>query len=175
MRSVRRKGTTIAEMPLALWIILMMCFCMLIVATESMRFGFFWNACREAAQQAAKSQTFLVDSAVGQSACNAATTWAGKATSSFTGITLIQPVNVYILSTDVNSGSQTKGLNRTPLTNAADTTNNIYDIQVELNGQIEPLIRFSQSFLGDVPGLTIPFAVTVKSQYTSEVPQGLNQ
>jgi hypothetical protein len=175
MKCRASRGTTIAEMPLALWIILMMCFCLLILATETIRFGFFWNACRESAQQAAKCQTFLVDSAVGTSACNTATAWAGTATSAFTGITLLQPVNVYILSTDVISGQTTKSLNRIPLGAAADITNNIYDIQVELNGQIEPLIRFSHDYFGDVPGLTIPFPITVRSQYTSEVPQGLNQ
>ena len=169
------RGTTIAEMPLALWIIIMMCFCMLILATESMRFGFFWNACREAAQQAAKCQTFLLNSSVGPSACNTASTWAQTASSSFTGITLVQPVNVYILSTNVISGVQTKNPSWTPLPVAADTTNNIYDIQVELNGQIAPLIAFSQSYFGNVPGLTVPFSITVRSQYTSEVPQGLNQ
>ena len=64
MRKRSNRGTTIAEMPLALWIILMICFCCLILCTETIRFGFFWNACREAAQQAAKCQTFLVNSSV---------------------------------------------------------------------------------------------------------------
>lgn len=94
---------------------------------------------------------------------------------SFTGITLIQPVNVYILTTNVISGQQTKGASQTPLAQAADIQNNIYDIQVEMNGQIDPLIAFSHDYFGDVPGLTIPFPITVRSQYTSEVPQGLNQ
>jgi hypothetical protein len=57
---------------------------------------------------------------------------------------------------------------------AADTNTYIYDIQVELNGQVDPLIPFI-SMMGSVPGLTGPFPVTVRSQYSCEIPQGLNQ
>ncbi|MDR3612305.1 MAG: hypothetical protein P4L53_01990 [Candidatus Obscuribacterales bacterium] len=168
-------GTTLAEMPLALWIIIMLCFSLLILATETIRFGFFWNACREAALHAAQCQTFVVDSAVGKSACNTATSWATLASSSFSGITIVPPVNVYILQTDVYAGTTSKSLSRVPLVNAVDTSRNIYDIQVELNGQIDPLISFGQSWFGSVPGLNAPIPVTVHSQYTAEVPQGLNK
>jgi hypothetical protein len=173
-RQRRVSGTTLAEMPLALWIIVMLCFSLLILATETIRFGFFWNACREAALHAAQCQTFVNDSTVGKSACNTASSWATLATSSFAGITLLS-VNVYIVQTDVNSGATTKSVSRTALVNAVDTSRNIYDIQVELNGQVEPLISFAQSWFGSVPGLCAPIPVTVHSQYTAEVPQGLNK
>lgn len=162
-----------AEMPVALWLIILMCFPMLMLATTTLRFGFFWNACREAAQRAASCPTFLNDTGLGVSACNTADFWVNKATSSFSGISVVS-TNVYILQTDVNNGTCTKSANRTPLVNPADTTNNIYDIQVEINGQVDPLIPFISS-MGSVPGLTGPFPVTVKSQYNCDVPQGLNQ
>lgn len=170
-----RKGTTLAEMPVALWLILMMCFAFLILCTETMRFGFFWNACREAAMHAAKCQTFEADSAVGPSACTVADQWAQKATAAFSGLSLTN-VNVYILSTTAATAVSTKNPNRKKLATAADTDNCIYDIQVEMSGNVEPLIRFPVSgFLGNVVGLTAPFPVVVRSQYTAEVPQGLNQ
>ena len=171
-----RRGTTMAEMPAALWLLILMCFPMIIVATSSLRFGFFWNAAREAAMQAAKCQTFQNNSAVGISAVNTADAWAAQATNSFSGITITPPVNVYILQTNVTSGTTTKGTSRTALTTAADTANNIYDIQVEINGQIAPLVPVVfGGIVGPVPGLTAPFPVVVRSQYVSEVPQGLNK
>jgi hypothetical protein len=170
------RGTTMAEMPAALWLLILMAFPLIIVATSAMRFGFFWNACREAAMQAAKCQTFQTDSAVGISSINTADSWAAKAASGFSGITIVPPVNVYILQTNVVSGTTTKHTNRTALAAAADTDNNIYDIQVELNGQIEPLFRVPfAGIAGPIPGLTGPYPVVVRSQYTSEVPQGLNK
>jgi hypothetical protein len=172
----RRNGTTMAEMPLALWIIIMLCFTLLIFVTNFMRFGFFWNACREAAQQAAKAQTFLNDTvATGPSACTVANTWGALATNCWSGLTLTA-TNVYIVQTNVITQTTTTYPTRTKLAAAADTTQNIYCIQVELQGQIAPLVPFStQGFFGNVPGLTGPFPVDVKSQYTAEVPQGLNQ
>jgi hypothetical protein len=172
----RKRGTTIAEMPAALWLLILMAFPMIIVATSALRFGFFWNACRESAMQAAKCQTFLTSTSVGPSACSTADAMSAQAAGAFTGITIIPPVNVYIMSTNVNTSTTTKGATRTPLAAAADTANNIYDIQVEINGQVEPLIRVPFAGLqGAVPGITGPYPVVVRSQYTSEVPQGLNQ
>lgn len=174
-RRLRRlSGTTMAEMPVALWLIILMCFPMLMLATTTLRYGFFWNACREAAQRASACQTFLVDTPQGQSACTTADFWVNKAVGSFSGITVVGAPNVYILQTNVATQTQTKNPNRTPLAVAADTNTYIYDIQVELNGQVDPLIPFI-SMMGSVPGLTGPFPVTVRSQYSCEIPQGLNQ
>jgi len=171
-----QRGTTMAEMPAALWLLILMAFPLIIVATSSLRFGFFWNACREAAAQAAKCQTFQNNSSVGISAVNTAAAWATQAAGSFSGITIIPPVNVYIMSTNVISGVTTKNPANTALPAAADTANNIYDIQVELNGQIQPLVTVPMAGIaGPIPGITQPFPVVVRSQYTSEVPQGLNQ
>jgi len=141
-----------------------------------MRFGFLWNAAREAALQAAQCQTFQNDSSIGVSAVNTADLWATKATAGFQGIAIVPPVNVYIVQTNVQSGATTRGTSRTALSAAADTDNNIYDIQVEINGQIQPLVTVPFGGGGiNVPGLTAPFPVTVRSQYSAEVPQGLNK
>lgn len=166
-----------AELPLAMWIMIVgLCFPLLVIATSSMRFGFFWNACREAAQQAARCQTFQNNSSVGTSAINTADQVAALSANSFSGISIVPPVNVYILQTNVISGQSTKNPSRTKLAAAADTDNNVYEIQVELNGMIQPLISNPVTgMLGSIPGLTGPFPVTVRAQYSCEVPQGLNQ
>jgi hypothetical protein len=163
-------------MPVALWIIVLLCFSLLILATETIRFGFFWNACRESAQTAARCQTFLANTTGGgPSACSTADSMATSATQAFSGLILTQ-VNVYILATNVTTQATTKNPSRQPLANAADVTQNLYYIQVELIGQIQPLITFPiTGWVGNVPGLTAPFPITVRSQYSAEVPQGLNQ
>lgn len=173
-RRSRFGGTSMVEMPIALWIMVLLCFPLLILATEALRFGFFWNACREAAQQAAKCQTFQVNSSTGPSSVTVATQWAAKATQAFNGLTL-NAVKVYIVTTDVTSQQSTASPNGQKLQAAADVTNNIYAIRVELDGQIDPLVSGFQGVFGPVPGLTGPFPVMVKSQYSAEVPQGLNQ
>jgi hypothetical protein len=171
----RERGTTIVELPLALWIIVLLLFSMLVLATELLRFGFFWNACREAAKQAAQCQTFQTDSSIGPSSVTTAQTWSSNATNSFAGLTLLQ-TNTYIIQMDVNSGVKTKYPAGQALSAAADITKYIYDIQVEMQGQIEPLVRFGAGGeFGSVPGLTTAYQVVVRSQYTSEVPQGLNK
>ena len=98
------------------------------------------------------------------------------AANSFNGISIIGPVQVYILQTDVSSGVQTQNPVRQKLPAAADTDKNIYEIQVQLDGQVEPLIRYPVTgMFGAIPGLTGPFPVTVKAQYSCEIPQGLDQ
>ena len=142
----------------------------------TLRFGFFWNAAREAALQASQCQTFQSDTSAGPSSVTTANKVAALASQAFTGITLVPPVNVYILQTNVTSKISQKGTANTALPLPADITNNIYDVQVELNGQIEPLIRAANNgMLGSIPGLTGPFPVVVRAQFNSEVPQGLNQ
>jgi len=172
--SRRRRGTTLAEMPLALWIIVVgICFPLLMLAIITVRYGFFWNACRQAAQQASKCPTFENNSSQGPSAVNTADQVAGMAASSFNGISIVNPVHVYILQTDVSAGTSITNPDRQKLAAAADTDKNIYEIQVALNGLIAPLVPVSS--LGNIPGLTSPFPVTVRAQYSCEVPQGLDQ
>lgn len=174
-RVARARGTTISEMPLALWIIILLCFSLLILASITIRFGFFWNACRQAAQSGAKCQTFATTTSLGPSACAAADLMIQRSTAAFSGISANQ-VNIYILITDVNTKTTTKNPSRTALAAAADTGNFIYSIQVELIGQVNPLIQFPvQGLVGNVPGLTGPVPVVVRSQYAAEVPQGLNK
>lgn len=104
---------------------------------------------------------------------NTADQVASMAANSFNGISIVNPVHVYIVQTDVSAGSSVSNPDRQKLPAAADTDQNIYEIQVQLDGLIAPMVPVNS--FGDIPGLTSPFPVTVKAQYSCEVPQGLDQ
>jgi hypothetical protein len=175
-----------AEMPVAIWLMVMcIAFPLIVLVTLSIRFGLFWLAAREAVQKAAQCQTYLVDppaSIGGQSSVNTAQQVTMRACSSFGGITLASPAEVYIIQMPVVVGEQGRpaatstpiGPN-TKLTAPADSENNIYQIQVILKGQIAPLVSLPVAVLGPIPGLTTPFPVTVKAQQQVEDVQSLNE
>lgn len=175
-------GTTIAEAPLALWIIILsMAFPLLILVMTSVKYGFFWNAARDACKQASQAQTFENPPPNGGlSAVATANSVATTAANSFSGITLVPPVNVFIIRTDLVSGVDTK----LPVPNQRlvggdappDPEQYYYAIQVELNGTVEPFIRHpGLTQMGpSIPGLTTAFPVSVKSQFPFENVQGLD-
>lgn len=164
-----------AELPLAIWlVILCFAFPLLILATLSIRYGFFWNAAREACTQAAHCQTFLANTAVGgTSAVNTANNVASTAASAFTGITMTS-CDVIIISSTIPGGVITRGAPGAKLASPADPENNQYTIEVALTGQVEPLIRQSGGVMGQIVGLTAPFPVKVTWQNAFENTQGLN-
>ncbi len=181
-RRNHRIGSTIAEAPLALWIVIMaMAFPLLILVMTSLKYAFFWNAARDACKQACSAQTFENPPPSGQSAVAIATSVANAAAASFDGITIIPPVNVFIIRTDLTTGNPEKlavpnqrlqGSGYAP----PDPENYFYSIQVELDGNVEPLIRHpGVGALGiPIPGLTAPFRVSVTSQQPFENTQGLD-
>ncbi len=181
-RRTRHRGNSMVELPLALWLILVcLAFPLIMLATMAIRYGFFWNAAREAAQNAAKCQTFLAnDASAGLiSSVNTARFWAVKSAQAFSGITL-GPIpgsgcQVFILYTDLGGTSGNQPAD-TPLATAADPLNNVYTIQVQLSGSFDPLLPMPGGILGvGVPGLTSPAPVMVLSTAGAEVPQGLNK
>lgn len=170
------------ELPLALWIIIVcLALPLMMLATLAIRWGFFWNAARESAQNAAKCQTFLADdpSAGLISSVNTARFWATRSAQAFTGITLGpipgQGCQVFILMTDLTGTTSNRPAD-TPLGSAADPINNVYTIQVQLSGSFDPLLPMPGGIFGvGVPGLTAPAPVAVLSTAGAEVPQGLNR
>jgi hypothetical protein len=168
------------EMPMALWVMVVcIAFPMIVMVTLSIRFGLFWNAAREAVKQAAQCQTYEVDppaSIGGQSAVNTAQQVTNQALSTFSGITLVAPAQVYIVQVPLGAPGTTTLIGPgTKLTAPADSDNYIYQIQVILQGQIAPLVPLNASVFGVIPGLTAPFPVSVKAQQQVENMQGLNE
>jgi hypothetical protein len=179
----RSRGTSMAEMPMALWLMVMcIAFPLIILVTMSIRYGLFWNAAREAVQKAAQCQTYQIDPPAtigGSSSVNTAQQVTAQACASISGISLVSPAQVYIvqvpLATAGASGSSTSIGPNTKLTGPADCDNYIYQLQVILKGQIAPLVPLPVGVFGPIPGLTMPFPITVKAQQQVEDVQSLNE
>lgn len=179
-------GTTMAEMPLALWILILgIAFPLIIMIMMTVKFGFFWNAARDACKQAVQAQTFSgAPPQGGLSAIDTAENVATSAASMFSGITLLpgadgRMAQVRILKTDLISGTTTTLALNQRLTGGdapPDPDQFYYAVQVVLEGQIEPFMNHPGVDLSGapVPGLTVPFRVSVSSQFPFENIQGLD-
>ena len=172
------RGTTIAELPLALWIIFVgIGFPLFILATITLRFALFYQAARESALQASQSQTFFLDPAAPSTALSCvhqAVQTATQVQNSFSGFT-INSTNVYIITTPVTtSGAGTPVVTgpNTPLL-VVDTDLNMYQIRVVVAGVVQPLVALPTPFFGNIPGLTQGFPVTVSEERVFENPDGL--
>lgn len=177
-----KRGTSLAEAPLALWIILItMAFPLLILVMTSIKFAFFWNAAREAAKAAAATQTFQVNQPSGAlSAVNTATNMANLASNAFSGITLMNPVKVFIIRTDLTTNADykfpTPNVKLSPPDAPPDPEKYYYSIQVVLDGRVEPFLQHPgfQSIGVAIPGLTTSYPIQVSSQFPFENLQGLD-
>ncbi len=181
-------GTTIAEVPLGLWIVFIgIAFPAFMLATMTVRFALFWEATRMAAEAACQCQTYQNDSTgAGNllptsstlSAVNQATTTAQQVAALFPGVT-VGTVKTWIIQTPVSQPqggqnvAQVYGPN-TALGLPADTQQYMYQIRVTLIGQIQPIIPYAGGFMGSVPGATQPIAVQLSEDRVFENPGGLN-
>ena len=149
-----------------------LCFPLLTLGAVTIRYGFLLAASRDAAHMAAAARTFQTNSSTSDlSACNVASGQASLTAGKFTGVT-VSNVSTNIVTIALSNNSVSK--RTTPLTSPADTTNNIYGIEVSVTGTIAPLIAGNPNF-PRVPGLSGPMTVTISSQEICENPQGLNQ
>jgi hypothetical protein len=175
----RRRGTTIAELPLGLWIVFVgIGFPLFILATLTARFALFWEAAREAAQAACQAQTFYSNPpfpATALSAVNAANSAANNVLSTFPGSSLTQPVQVWIVITPVtNRGSLIPSLYGPNMAlSAVDTDVNMYQVRVVLTGKVQPVVTLPIPYFGNIPGLTQAFPTTVAEERVFENPEGL--
>lgn len=81
-------------------------------------------------------------------------------------------IKVGIVVVDNNSGLKT-GPIYTPLPAPVDAFNKIYYLDVEVLGQIDPLVTYTGGLLGPIPGLTSPFFMYAHGQEVFENPKGL--
>jgi len=72
----------------------------------------------------------------------------------------------------LNGSTSTRQTN--PLSQPANTTANAYNFEVAIQAQIMPIFTCPAVFF-NVPGLTAPMSVTVKSDSFFENTQGLTQ
>jgi hypothetical protein len=168
------RGTAIAEFAPTIWLLFsIFTFPLLAFATIGLRYMFFVNAARLTAASASQSKSFLTNvSSTQLSAVNDANLIAKQSVQGFSGVTL-NTITTQIVVCNFSSGAITR--QTTALVQAADTSANSYNIEILMNGQINPFITVPKGVLGSVPGLTAPFVITVRAAMFAENPQGLNQ
>jgi hypothetical protein len=170
----KQKGSMIADVPAALWVLLVLfTFPLIDLAAITIRYTFLVTASRDAAHAAAQAKSFFT-SVSGQypSAVILAEQQANTSAQGFSEIS-INNVKTNIVTTNINSGAVSR--RSTPLTAAADTSTNLYQIEVEITGQINPLITNHSGSLLNIPGISSPMQVVVASREYCEFPQGLTQ
>jgi len=176
-------GVTITELPAGLWIIFVgICMPLLCLVLTTLRYTLFWEAAREAADAASQAQSYNLS---GMGSVSLAQNTAVNVAALFSGVT-INPDDVQCwiivtpfanLNTPGNSGpppSTVIGPN-TALTTPADTSKNLYQLRVDVSGQLQPMLYLPTSVFGAIPGLNQPFPVKISMVRVFENPQGLYQ
>lgn len=174
MSKRNRKGTTLLELPIAIWLIFVMLLMpMLSMATMGLRYAILNVVVANAAQAAARAKTFEAVSSDGKPpATQVAPDTMAREIGKFSGMS-VQSVAVGIVQTPVNSGAPTRTTAK--LAQPADTSRNIYQIETSVRGQIQPLFLITPALIGNVPGVSAPLPVTFVAREMAENPQGLNK
>ncbi len=174
-RRMRRTQTGgFADVGGVLWFLLLcLTFPLLDLSTIGLRYTFLLGAARDAATDAAVANTFLTDSSASDlSAVNMAVARTNQNAKSFRGVKLLN-VRTNLLITNLTTNAVTR--QSTPLSAPADTSQNLYQIEVVVTGDVDPLLTYNNKFFGSVPGLTGPARFVVTSQSVAENPEGMNQ
>lgn len=171
-----KKGSFIAEAPLALWVLFFMfTFPFLDFATVMLRYTFVVSALRDGVHAAAHAKTFSTNiSSTNLSAINAASAAVNATATAFREIA-VSKIKTRILQTNITTKVLTVYSYNTALTVAADDSVNLYEIETTVTGSINPLIKVNTGIFPGVPGLTKPVPVTISAREYCEYPQGLNQ
>lgn len=174
MRKRNCYGSLLVETPTALWILfVLLTIPMIDLASVMIRYTFMVAASRDAAHFAGRAKSFMSDLTVDDpSAMNLANTAARSTAGSFSEIS-VSSVTTRLLITNLATRVVTR--RTTPLTSPADTTANLYEFEVSVAGQINPLVPFMAGPLARIPGLSAPVPVTVTSRSFVENSQGLMQ
>ncbi len=169
-------GTTIAELPMVLWLIFMgIGMPLLSLSLITARYALFIESAREAADAACSCQSFSAIS--GSSSTNSITLAQNTAVavaSTFPGIA-VSPDNVTcaIVSTPLAGGNSTVGAANTSLAIPPDPSQNLYQIQVTVTGQIQPMLAMPLPGFLNIPGLSAPMVATTTMQRVYQNPSGL--
>lgn len=171
---VNQIGSFVAELPLSLSMLLLgFTFPLMDLASVAFRTTFLIASARDGVHQAARSKTFLADTSPTElSAQHAATQQANATILPYPGVRI---TNVVTDIVQINLTTHVITRFNAPLALPADTSTNAYNLETSVTGQVDPLLMFSSSILGNVPGLTGPITTTATSQEFCEYPQGLNQ
>jgi len=147
-----------------------------VMAAITIRATLLNAAAKDAAHAAAKALTFEQAEEGHPSARQLAESTAYATAGKFPGVT-ISRVSTSIIVTDADKPSEPSSVRTTklPPSEVIDTSKNVYSVQVEVSGQVEPMVRFSLPVFGDVPGLTKPMEMKVTGVEMFENAEGLKE
>lgn len=171
-RQNRQKGSFIAEVPIVLWfLIFLLFFPLLDLMAVTIRTTFLFMAAHNAATSASRARSFST-SINGYPTANTLANNAAQQTVQYFGGVQIPTMETAIVVTNVSSKATSRYTS--PLSTPADSIANTYQIEVKLNGVIDPLIPYNAGIFGNIPGLTQPINLTVTDRRYAENPQGLS-
>lgn len=182
----KNRGTSIAELGPALFLVLLiMVLPMACLASLGIRYTLLFYAVRQAAREAAKSTQFQTNqSALQKSAINRAReVMALFASSAGANGLKVNPADVHCFVDIINIASGTAsspGMDTAvPAGTPISTTQNVYNVRVQVDGTVRPLFEASGDSGGwfgvGVPGLSRPFPVRMVSAAMAERPDGLDK
>lgn len=168
---IRKANGSIAELPAVLWVL----FCLLIfplldLAAIGFRSAEISMAAQRACQMASRAGSFQAGVNGNKSAVEIALAETNNLAKDYGGVR-VSSVKTSILTTNVDTRNVT--VVDHPLTSAANTADNIYQIRVEVTADVQPLITIPYLPLA-ISGVTQAMKVTCSDQQYAECPQGLN-
>jgi hypothetical protein len=170
-------GANLAEFGPAVFILFIVVF---IPAINLVAFG--WGTATaifitsQSAKAAAVSENY-------DTALSSATTTAANLTNSYIGkLAHLKPVegyndsgiDLYIVATNILTNKTSLAGPNLPLRGVVDTTNNVYEYQIQTKYEIAPLLNLARTpMLNNIPIISKPTILSFTSQQSAEYPNGL--
>ncbi len=170
-------GNSVVELPICLSLLFLMFFLPLTNLTMiGMRAFAVFSAARSAASVAGRSFSFAENSAQDKPSAKhvapGAAILAAQACPAGARLKHNQ-VKVFLIAIPIKPGGASIKQDY-PLV-VVDTDNYVYQIEVSVSAEVEPLVRLNSNVFGEVPGLTRPFWVQASCREFAEHPSGLSR
>lgn len=175
----RAAGTSAAEMPLALLIVFIFgVFPFMALSTLCLRAAFVHMACFDAVHAAAVSHTFKRPDMAMPSAVQAANEKVAWICQSWTGVNIKyedgNAAKLVIVARNIEDPNSSSTY-ETPLTPPVQTDKFVYQYQVTVSTELDPIVRSNGGLLANIPGFSAPFPVKATATTCCENPSGLIQ
>ncbi len=173
IRPERLSSGNMTELPLIMFtMFLMFVFPLINLGTTALRYSLFVFCCKQGAASAAQAYSFSVGTTARPAAIVSGPAKVASALSAFPGINL-QSTTVKILAVRISDGVVTEYTSK--LSKPADTSNNLYFIELTSIASIEPMTRVNVFTWPGVPGLNSDWTSKVSVRQFVESPQGLDE
>lgn len=170
-----QKAQSIAELPSAISVfVLLLVMPMVDLSTIALRSTYIHSAARNGASYGARAKTFLVNGDKGElSVVNKAKQIAiATKQSGFHGVKFdTTDVKVAIVGAPLKA--KLPPVRQSTPVKEPSPDDYLYQVEVTVNGKVEPLVKLSKDLFGSVPGLTEDFPVVATYSAFCEEPRGL--